>query len=95
MLLFVRNIDETKAVVEAIHYKPELLTAEQKLNSIEVTSIPEPERNSCCSPVLYINPITKEMHYEYLTIQNERDLQIENLRSEIARLQAQLDSLTN
>jgi len=95
MLLFVENINETKAKVFTIHYRPDLLTDEQKLNGILVDTIPEPQQIANQQATLYINPTTKELFYEYIEIpQQDVSNELETMRAEIARLQSELSRIS-
>lgn len=65
VILFVKPIDKTKAQILNIHYKPELLTEEQKSNGIMVDNYSRPEPMPHKNAVQYINPLTKEIWTEY------------------------------
>lgn len=49
-----------------IHYQPSLLTAEEKALGFEVAEIPEPTITPGKLAVLYANPLTRELWYEYV-----------------------------
>lgn len=65
-LLFIEKETETKAKVTTIHYKPELLSGEQRAKGIEVDNIPDAEEQQGKSAVLYYNPKTNELFHEYV-----------------------------
>lgn len=56
-----------KAMVTFQHHKPELLTDEQKANGMLVEAIPEAsQEDPTVNPVLYVNPETGKLWYEYV-----------------------------
>lgn len=52
--------------IDSIHYKTERLSKEQLAAAILVESLPEPENRRGMRAVLYANPQTKEVWYEYV-----------------------------
>jgi len=68
--------------VERIHYKPELLSQEQRANGIEVDAVPEPEQREGKIPVLHVSAQTKELWYEYV------DRPLTELEQQMAALHA-------
>jgi hypothetical protein len=70
--------------VYLVHNDPGILSAEEKIGGIEVDSIPEPEYISRKAEVLYINPDTKDMYYEYVDIPLNDAEKIQQLESELA-----------
>ena len=65
--LFHEPVSAGKNRVGVIHYKPERLTAEQKAKAIliENEALPKAEDRPRKGAVLYLNPQTKELWYEY------------------------------
>ena len=54
-----------KARVVFQMFKPSLLSEERKQNGLLVEAIPEPENSGI--PLLYVNPVTKDLWYEYVS----------------------------
>ena len=92
--LFHEPVTEGKDRVGVIHYKPERLTAEQKANAIllDITEADLPKADIIAgkSGVLYINPQTKELWYEY----EDRPLSQEELLMEISQKLTELINVT-
>jgi len=66
VILFVKSKEGNKQKVSGIHYKPHLLKTIDKERAIEVDQVPQvPHEKSKYNHVLYVNPQTKEMWYEY------------------------------
>ena len=87
--LFHEAVSSEKDRVTVIHYKPERLPEEQKkaIILIEDEALPEAgDLKKGKKAVLYVNPKTKELWYEY----EDRPLTQEELLSEIS---AKLTSL--
>ncbi|MBA7481232.1 hypothetical protein ES707_16702 [subsurface metagenome] len=65
--LFHESVSEGKERVGVIHYKPERLSAEQRKAAIEIENeaLPKAEDRPGKSAILYVNPQTKELWYEY------------------------------
>ena len=76
-------------------FKPELLPAERKQSGLLVDAIPEPDESQGSS-VLFVNPETKELSYEYFpipepplypdTIEGQLQKQIDDLKLLVAQL---------
>jgi hypothetical protein len=68
--LFCTPETDTRYRVHTIHYKPERLSAERRAagHMVDLTDadIPRPEQLPRKSPVLYWNPETNELWYEYI-----------------------------
>ncbi|MBA7465932.1 hypothetical protein ES707_01104 [subsurface metagenome] len=81
--LFHEPVSAGKNRVGVIHYKPERLTAEQKAKAIliENDALPKVDILPAKSAILYLNPQTKELWYEY----EDRPLTQEELLTEISQ----------
>jgi hypothetical protein len=81
--LFHEPVSKGKDRVTVIHYKPERLSAAQKgaIILIENEALPKAEACPGKSAVLYLNPQTKELWYEY----EDRPPTQEELLTEISR----------
>jgi len=72
MICLLNNVIESPECVRVgvIHYKPERLTEEQRRSGImlDLTEVdmPKPEERPRKAPVLYCNPKTKALWYEYI-----------------------------
>lgn len=64
--LFVYAESPTRARVDRIHYKPELLSDEKKAGAYLVDTIPVAESMPRKAGILYLNPETMELWYEYV-----------------------------
>jgi len=86
-LVFYEQENTNRGRVTLIHYMPEQLPAALREQGIEVAEIPEPQEVDGKMAVLYINPTTKEMWYEYadrpLTLE-ERIQQLERALLELS-----------
>lgn len=88
--LFTELVSKDKAKVTVTHFKPELLTVTQKSKAIMVETKPEAVQIRGKTATLYINPITKEMWYEY----TDRPLSQEELLQDISDKLTELIGLT-
>lgn len=90
-----QELEPNKAMVTLKHYKPEKLSTERKAKGliVEDTEIPVADE-SLGSPVLYLNPQTKELWYEYLEI-IKTPTKEEELQNQIDELKAQMAQLLN
>ena len=90
--LFHESVSEGKDRVTVIHYKPELLSAEQKkaIILIENEALPKAEDRPGKRAVLYVNPQTKELWHEY----EDRPPTQEELLTEISQKLTTLIDLT-
>ena len=81
--LFHELVSAGKDKVTVIHYKPDQLSAEQKkaIILIENEALPKAENLTGKNAVLYVNPQTKELWYEY----EDRPLTQEELLVEISQ----------
>ena len=68
VFLTCNTVEPGKARVMAVIYKHEELFEEQKERGFFVENIPQPDALQQGTPVLYINPETKAMWYEYLPL---------------------------
>lgn len=66
LVFFGNQESEERAKVTNIHYKPELLNSIQRDKGIEIDNIPQPEKQEGKSAVLYVNPKTSDLWYEYV-----------------------------
>jgi len=89
MICLLQNVAEAKdrMRVGLVYYKPERLSAEAKTGGITLdmteADMPQPEERKGETPVLYCNPMTKTLWYEYVS----RPLTQEELLADvIARL---------
>ena len=81
--LFYEKETDTKAKVDLIYYQTpsqELLEREH----VEIEEIPEPENQLRKVSVLYCNPQTKEVWYEYE--EEKREDEMKNLNEQIQAL---------
>ena len=78
MILFTTVETEYRAKVASIHYKPELLQAEVLAKGILVDAVPEEPKQEGKTQVLYINPTTEEMWYEYIDKPLSSEERLEN-----------------
>lgn len=92
MIYLLQNIQESpdRLRVGVIHFKPELLTKAAKVGGIELAldeaSLPKPTEQEGKTSVLYVNPKTKALWYEYV----DRPLTQDEL---MAKLLARMDTL--
>ncbi len=90
--IFNESVSVGKNKVGVIHYKPERLTAEQKANAIlldiDEVDMPKADVIAGKTGILYINPQTKKLWYEY----EDRPLTQDELLMEIS---AKLTELIN
>lgn len=80
--------------VTLTHYMPEQLPEEMKAQGVEVGEIPEPEERERKMPVLYINPDTKELWYEYVDrplTEEERMQEMEQILADMLLDQMEVD----
>lgn len=85
--VFTEPITSERAKITRIHFRPDLLTAEQKSNAIMVDAIPtEPERIKGKAIVLFINPNTKEMWYEYEDRALNQEEHLEDISKKLTEL---------
>ena len=61
-----KTIEPNRARIMAVIYKHEGLFEEQKKSGFYADHLPEPDASKEGTPVLYANPETKELWYEYL-----------------------------
>jgi hypothetical protein len=72
MICLLQNVVESKdrLRVGLIHYKPERLDKAARASGIMLdmteADMPQPEERKGKTPVLYCNPTTKELWYEYV-----------------------------
>lgn len=93
IILFGQKETDTRLKVSVIHYSPEKLTEEEKTDGILVENIPnKPNDIFGKSLTLFINPVTKEMWYEYEDRPLTDSEKIEQLQSVVDQLV--LDALT-
>lgn len=98
-MIFVRIAEETatKAMVYFQHNFPDDLTEEELADGLLVDSVPEPTPQDGKMALLYINPITKELWYEYvdrpLTSEEETKKRITQLEEQLKITQDALDAL--
>lgn len=94
LILFEKETD-TKAKVTLIHYRPELLDEELKETGVFVEdfSIPNPEEQVGKASILYINPETKELWYEYVDRLLTPEEELQQLKDRLALMQQALDDL--
>ena len=93
MILFIEKITDTKASVSSIHYQPEILDVVERSNGIEVVSVLEPIVQEGKTPILYINPQTKEQWYEYIDRPLTEKEEIEKLKQENVTMQDTINFL--
>lgn len=89
VFLTFNKIEPDKARVMAVIYKHEELFEEQKERGLFVESLPQPDVTQQGTPVLYINPETKAMWYEYLPLP-EQPLYA---ATPVGQMQKQIDDL--
>jgi|HigsolmetaAR203D_1030402.scaffolds.fasta_scaffold00989_15 hypothetical protein len=84
------KISEDKAIVTVIEYQHDGLTDD---NSMLVNSIPEEQPQVGKSGVLYVNPRTKELWYEYLDRPLTPEEKIAQLEEQLRITQEAVDAL--
>jgi hypothetical protein len=91
-MTFLRYEEEspTRGKVTFQHFQPNLLTSEQKQGGIEVYSIPDPVYQDGKTPILYINPETFELWYEYVDRPLTQEEEIKNLKQQNAQIMLML-----
>ena len=67
-LVFYKEEAADRGKVTFVHYNPERLSAQERALGISVDAVPEFDRLSGKSVVLYINPQTGDLWYEYVDI---------------------------
>lgn len=92
-LIRYKQIDKTKGRIDFIHYFPETLPAEDRSNGIMLDSIPVPEHIPGNEPIYYINPVTKEIWFEYIAAFKSKEEIIEELRTENESLKLEKSTL--
>ena len=97
LLNTIKETDE-RVRVGVIHYKPKRLNTEQRsagimLNGLTEADIPEPEIQRGKNPVLYANPKTQEMWYEYVDRPFTQEEIMEELTAKIDALITKQDEL--
>lgn len=79
-IVFSEPIDATKSRVTMVHYQPELLTDEEKIGGVTIATIPAPQPPAGQAPIMYLNPQTNEIFYEYVEIalspQEQKDKEV-------------------
>ncbi|MFS1511761.1 hypothetical protein VQL36_04890 [Chengkuizengella sp. SCS-71B] len=91
MLVFYERETAERGKVGVIHHQPHLLPASKRAEGIEVESIPEPIKEQGKRGVLYVNPLTSELWYEYVDVPLTTDEELENLKETVDMIL--LDSL--
>jgi hypothetical protein len=86
-LLFYDKITDTKAKVTLIHSNPTVFTDTELTKGVIVEDIPVPEEITGSYSVLYINPQTVELHYEYYPIPLQLDIQQVNQKMDNLTIQ--------
>lgn len=81
-----------KVRVNAIHYELDSLTEEQRLKG-ELVTIPPKETYSDKTGILYINPFTKELWWEYVYRTPTPEEELQQLKERIQIMQKALDDL--
>lgn len=67
-LVFYKAEAADRGKVTFVHYNPERLSAQERALGISVDAVPEFDRLSGKSAVLYINPQTGDLWHEYIDI---------------------------
>lgn len=70
MILFTEKINDSKYFIRSIVYDTSTLNEQTKDNGIEIENIPEPTPTDKQTYNAYYNPITKEIFYEYIDMQD-------------------------
>jgi hypothetical protein len=87
--MLVRYITENgKSIVQGVHYQYDETIPRE--NTIEVESIPEPEVFPLKRHVLYVNPDSHELWYEYVDREEMEHEKLARLDSENATLKDEL-----
>lgn len=73
MIIFYDKLSEERARVKSIHYFPEKLSDTQRAQGTIVERIPESLEQIGKNSILYFNPISLELWYEY----EDRELTLE------------------
>lgn len=66
MILFFEQVSENEGRVTVKHYRPDLLSAEDKEGGVEFSYIPEADIVEGKDAVLYITLDTHELFYKYV-----------------------------
>lgn len=89
-IAFTQEVTPTKHLVKRYHNFPEMLTDEEKEGSISIDTPPETEFPVGKVGVLYCNPETGNVWYEYV----DRPLtEIEQLRQQLIEQQQLIDTM--
>lgn len=87
-LLHTDTITPTKHRVYSIHFMPSTLTEEDLSKGILVEDYPEPAIIPYKTAIMYINPVTKEVWYEYTDRPLTADEEIANLKAQLTEQEA-------
>ncbi|GIO08027.1 hypothetical protein J31TS6_40550 [Brevibacillus reuszeri] len=79
MYIGYEKVNDTKARVTLIHSFPSELDQETLERGVIVEALPEPKTPGGKGAVLYINPQTKELWYEYVTLPTPEEDRISQL----------------
>lgn len=90
IFIICKYIETDKWIVDTTNYRPDKLSEEDLSRGFLVDSIPEPTEQEGKRPVLYCNPKTKELWYEYEDIPKTKE---EILEEKVATIQQALDDL--
>lgn len=85
------KINDTKAFVTTRHYKPEVLTADEKKNGVVINNLPTEELVEGKKAVYYINPQTNIVWIEYEDI--EKPIQPIDTEQEHKQVKEQISAL--
>ncbi|WP_035296233.1 hypothetical protein [Brevibacillus thermoruber] len=83
----------TKARVEVIHYQPQYLPPEVIEKGIIVDEVPDPNPPANKVGILFINPQTQEMWYEYVDRPLTPEERIAQLEEQLRITQEAVDAL--
>jgi hypothetical protein len=86
-------ITEGKAFVRRRYYRPEELPQEEIDKGVMVESIPAPEIIAGKNEVLYINPTTLEMWYEYVDRPLTQDEEMAQIKGQVLEMQDAINFL--
>lgn len=82
IFLGYNKLAKEDVAIDLTHYFPDELPQEMLEQGLLVEEVPEPEQREGKYGVLMINPVTKELYYNYFDIpKTEADLQRERLQS--------------
>jgi hypothetical protein len=98
-LAFIKKqIDDTKAEIGKIHFKPEILDDKPKEEGIKVDKSVINNKPECKQgeiPKLYVNPKTNEFWYETVNRPLKKDERLEILEEKIGNIEGKINDVIN